>query len=110
MGDSTHLTKANDMYAFGVVAWEVQMGQFVWYYSVYSLDTGSHRATTFLRDDRGRSNALDAEWGQTTATKPPRNLGPSVVYDRAVLAQSTLKAHVSRRGDQPLGNGITTHI
>ena len=108
--DSTHPTKAGDMYAFGVVAWEVRTDSFVRKYSVSSLGIGSHGATALLRDGRGRGNVLDAERDEATATGPPRNLGPSVVHDRTVLAQHTLKAHVSWRGGQPLGNGITTHI
>ena len=31
MGDPTHPTKATDVYAFGVMTFEVQTGFFVWY-------------------------------------------------------------------------------
>ena len=48
--DPTHPTTADDMYAFGVVAWEVRTD-----YSVRclidSLEIGSHGATTVLWDD-----------------------------------------------------------
>ena len=61
--DLTHPTKASDMYAFGVMAWEVRTDLFMQCWSVRSLETGSYGTSTVLRDDRDRSNVLDADWG-----------------------------------------------
>ena len=64
-------TKASDMYAFGVVAWEVWVDSFACHCSVCSFEAGSHRATPVLRDDRDRSDVLDGERGQAIAAKQP---------------------------------------
>jgi len=42
--DPTHRTKASDMYAFGIMIFEVRADIFVWYLSAHSLESGSHRA------------------------------------------------------------------
>lgn len=46
--DSTHSTKASDMYAFGVMTWEVRIAPFVRRYSVRSIDAGLHGPTAIL--------------------------------------------------------------
>lgn len=46
--EPTRPTKASDMYAFGVMAWEVRVDSFVRCRSVSSLETGSHGETAFL--------------------------------------------------------------
>lgn len=48
MNDSTYPTKASDMYAFGVMVWEVRIASFVRRYSVHSIDAGPHGPTTIL--------------------------------------------------------------
>jgi serine/threonine protein kinase len=88
-------TKASDMYAFGVMTWEVRVDLFVWNCSVCSFETGSHWATPVLRDDRDRSNVLDGERGQAIAVGPPRNRGSNLGYGRTVLAHRALEAGVS---------------
>jgi len=49
--DPTHRTKASDMYAFGVMTFEVRTDAFAWYRFVHSLRTGSYGATPIFRDD-----------------------------------------------------------
>jgi hypothetical protein len=41
-------TKASDMYAFGLMAWEVRVGSFTRHCSVCLFETGAHRATSVL--------------------------------------------------------------
>ena len=89
-------TKASDMYAFGVMTFEVWTDTFVWYFSVRSLETGSHGTTTIFGDDRDRGDVLDVERGQAIAAESPGDLGSTVVYARTVLAQCTLEAHDSQ--------------
>jgi len=49
--DPTPRTKASDMYAFGVVAFEVWTDTFGRYCLTRSLETGSYGATAIFRDD-----------------------------------------------------------
>ena len=60
---TAHPTKASDMYAFGVMTWEVRTDSFVRYYSICSLGVGSHGTTTVLRDDGDCGDVFDAERG-----------------------------------------------
>ena len=91
----TSTTEAEDMHAFGVLAWEVRTQSFVRALSVCSLETDSHRTVPVLWNDGDCGNALDAERDSATETGRPPNLRSNMVYDRTLLAQRTFKAHVS---------------
>jgi len=47
VAQSTHPTKSSDMYAFGIMAWEVRSNSFV-RYPIRSPDAGSHWAAGIL--------------------------------------------------------------
>ena len=49
--DPAPRTKASDIYAFGVMTFEVWTDTFVRYFSARSLETGSHGATAISGDD-----------------------------------------------------------
>ena len=55
-------TKARDIYAFGVMAYEVKMDLFVQHYN-HSLETGFH--------GRDGSKSFDGGWAHTVAARPP---------------------------------------
>ena len=60
--DSSLPTKANDIYNFGILAWEVRTDP-PYGVAFRSLETGSHGTTPVLRDGRDRSNIFDAKRG-----------------------------------------------
>jgi len=49
--DSKPRTKASDMYAFGIVTFEVWKDTVAWYCPARSLETGSHGTATIFGDD-----------------------------------------------------------
>ena len=51
VADPKPRTKASDMYAFGVMTFEVWTDTAAWYCSARSLETGSHWTTTIFGDD-----------------------------------------------------------
>ena len=105
---SSLVTKTSDMYAFGVVAWEVWADLFACYCSACSFEIGPHRATPVLRDDRDRSDVLDGERGQAIAAGPPRDLGSNLEYGRTVLVRHALEAYVDWRGGRTPGSRTAT--
>ena len=88
-------TRVSDMYAFGVMVWEVRVDSFTRHCSVCLFETGPHQATSVLRHVRDCSNVLDGERGQAIAAGPPRDLGSNLEYGRTVLAHRALEAGVS---------------
>ena len=56
-----HPTKAGDMYAFGVLAFEVRIEPLNGSLSTFRSETDPHRTSPLLWNDRNSGNVLDAE-------------------------------------------------
>ena len=60
--DPMHPTKACDMYAFGVMTWEVWTDTLFDVVLFAQLETGPHGTATVLRDDGDCNSVFDAKW------------------------------------------------
>lgn len=87
-----HPTKAGDIYAFGVMVFEVGMYSFP-LCSVRSLETGPHGTTRISRGERDHSNALDVHWVQATTTWYQRGLGCCLEHHPVLLGPCGTKAY-----------------
>ena len=95
---STRCTKASNMYAFGVIAFEVRMDTFASYCSVRSLEAGSRGRTRIFQEERDCGIFVDDEREKAPTVGSPQNSGAAVVYNRTVLGQRTPEAYISYRG------------
>ena len=90
---SMHPTKADDMAAFGFMAFEVQAFPLRCVSLVPSPRTGSHWTPPIPWFHRDCGDVLGAEGGQAVAAKP-RSHGSNVGHDRMVLARRALATYV----------------
>ena len=105
----THPTKADDMLAFGFVAFEVRIDSFAWHLPVCSPAADSDRETPVLWDDQGCGHVLDAEQKKTTTAEQLQGFRCDVADDPRLLEPRGVKANGNRRGGCSHRGGVGSH-